>query len=98
MGATNFACIGRGKDAKEAFSSARDDALYEFGHGGYTGSIAEKDSFKLVTLTEAELTDLSLFNAKIDELIETDFRDKWGAAGCVKVKEDMYYFFGVASD
>lgn len=97
MGATNFACIGRGKDANEAFSSAREDALYEHGHGGYTGSIAEKDGFKLVTLTESELTDLSLFNAKIDELIDTEFSDKWGKAGCVKMKEDMYYFFGMAS-
>ena len=98
MGATNFGCIGRGKDANEAFFSAREDALYKHGHGGYTGSIAEKNSFKLVTLTEAELTDLSLFNAKIDELIDTEFGNKWGAAGCVKIKEDTYYFFGMASE
>jgi len=97
MGATNFACIGKGKDAKEAFSNARSEALYEYGHGGYTGSIAEKDGFKLVTLTEAEKNSPNLFHAKIDELTDNEFSDKWGEAGCVKMKEDTYYFFGMAS-
>jgi hypothetical protein len=98
MGATNFGCIGRGKDANEAFFSAREDALYKHGHGGYTGSIAEKNSFKLVTLTEDEKNSPNLFYAKIDELTDNEFSDKWGEAGCVKMKEDTYYFFGMASE
>ena len=97
MGATNFACIGKGKDADEAFLAAREEALYEDGHGGYTGTIAEKDGFKLVTLTEAEKNSPDLFYAKIDELTDNEFSDKWGKAGCVKMKEDTYYFFGMAS-
>jgi hypothetical protein len=97
MGATNFACIARGKDAKEAFSNARSEALYDHGHSGYTGSIAEKNGFRLVTLTEAEKNSPNLFYAKIDELTDTEFSDKWGEAGCVKMKEDTYYFFGMAS-
>jgi len=45
MGATNYVTISKGKDAKDAFSSARDKAQWDHGHGGYTGTIAEKDSF-----------------------------------------------------
>ena len=45
MGATNYITISKGEDAKDAFSSARDKAQWNHGHGGYTGTIAEKDSF-----------------------------------------------------
>jgi hypothetical protein len=45
MGAQDFRSIGKGRSAKEAFGAARDQASWQYGHGGYTGSIAEKDGF-----------------------------------------------------
>lgn len=45
MGATNFHNIELGKDAKTAFNKAVEQALWEYGHGGYTGTIAEKGGF-----------------------------------------------------
>jgi len=45
MGATNYVTVSKGKTANEAFSSAHEQAQWEHGHGGYTGTIAEKDSF-----------------------------------------------------
>ena len=42
MGATNFYCEAEGKTLSEAFRNAVDEAYYQYGHGGYTGSIAEK--------------------------------------------------------
>ena len=45
MGATNYVTISKGQNAKDAFSSAYDKAQWDHGHGGYTGTIAEKDSF-----------------------------------------------------
>lgn len=45
MGANQFEQVGRGKTAKEAFSAAREQAQWEHGHGGYSGTLAEKDSF-----------------------------------------------------
>ena len=45
MGATNYITVSKGKNAKEAFESARSQAQWDYGHGGYTGTIAEKDSF-----------------------------------------------------
>ena len=47
MGATNYTTVARGKDAKEAFESAVTNAQWNHGHGGYTGTIAEKNSFVL---------------------------------------------------
>ena len=42
-----------GATAKEAFNSAVDHALYEHGHGGYTGTIAEKDTFIEIEVPES---------------------------------------------
>lgn len=64
MGAANFVTTATGRDAREAFSSAVREAQYEYGHGGYTGTIAEKgsDGFVLLALpprtTVAKIVDL----------------------------------------
>jgi hypothetical protein len=49
MGAAQFGNLGIGKDAKDAFSKLVQSARYEHGHGGYSGTIAEKHSFELIT-------------------------------------------------
>lgn len=46
MGATSFRVTTRGDTAKAAFRTAVEDAQYESGHGGYTGTIAEKNEFR----------------------------------------------------
>jgi hypothetical protein len=45
MGAEQFTCYASGKNAKAAFNAATEDAAWECGHGGYTGTIAEKSDF-----------------------------------------------------
>ena len=45
MGAMNYENVGKGKTAREVFDRLNDDAKWEHGHGGYTGTIAEKDSY-----------------------------------------------------
>lgn len=45
MGASSFFVIVEGKTAKQAFDRAVRDAQHEHGHGGYSGTIAEKHSF-----------------------------------------------------
>lgn len=53
MGADNFAHTATGfKTASEAFNYAVEQAEYAYGHAGYTGTIAEKDSFVVVTPPE----------------------------------------------
>ena len=48
MGAYEFTSYGFGKDAGVAFDACVRQAQWEFGHGGYTGTIAEKDDFRLL--------------------------------------------------
>lgn len=50
MGASEFTWTAFGKDAADAFRVASEEARHEHGHGGYTGSIAEKSGFKLISL------------------------------------------------
>jgi hypothetical protein len=50
MGACSFVELTHGKTARDAFSAAVDRAQWEFGHGGYTGTIAEKGDFTVYDL------------------------------------------------
>jgi hypothetical protein len=45
MGADNFTNVLIGKDLGKAFAEAQRQAAWEHGHGGYTGTIAEKPGF-----------------------------------------------------
>ena len=46
MGADQFFTIELGSNQHRAFDKAKHDAQWEYGHGGYTGTIAEKPGFK----------------------------------------------------
>ena len=46
MGASEFMTTVRAKTPAEAFKLAHDNAQYESGHGGYSGTAAEKHDFK----------------------------------------------------
>jgi hypothetical protein len=50
MGAEQFGTRSSGKTVEEAFEAAREQAFYDYGHAGYTGTIAEKSSFHEVKL------------------------------------------------
>jgi hypothetical protein len=50
MGAVTFSDQAYGKTAEQAFALARERAQWEYGHGGYTGTIAEKGGFVLAVL------------------------------------------------
>ena len=44
MGASEYKRVGKGKTAKAAFDRLVEKAQWEHGHGGYSGTIAEKHS------------------------------------------------------
>lgn len=102
MGAQPFMTEATGKNPDHAFSIAIEEATYWYGHGGYTGTIAEKDTFIVIDLPE----DYDAFRYA-DKLIEDDDKrisDKWGDAGCILIgknkenpKLNDYLFFGWAS-
>ena len=44
MGASEYMNVGKGKTAKVAFDKVAENARWNHGHGGYSGTIAEKYS------------------------------------------------------
>jgi hypothetical protein len=95
MGGQTFETIAGGKDPKEAFARAREQAAWDHGHSGYTGTIAEKDDFVLIDVPAGE--DPITFAEKIVRDGDKRVDDKWGPAGCVKVEDGKWLFFGWAS-
>lgn len=95
MGAVVFMNVGLGDTAKKAFDSLVYEARYQHGHGGYTGTIAEKNSFVMIPLAEG----LDAFQYAEQLIDDCDPRvdDKWGTAGCIHIKDDEYLFLGWAS-
>lgn len=100
MGAVEFFCEAEGASAKDAFHQAVEEAQWENGHEGYSGTIAEKNTFKLVHVAEGadpwKTAETMLYD-------QGKFDDKWGPAGCMVVRHPdngklgKYLFFGYAS-
>jgi len=55
MGAEIFSTYQSGKDVAQAFREAVNAAAWEHGHGGYTGTLAEKDDYVVIGGDGAEL-------------------------------------------
>ena len=101
MGAERFDNYQNGTDAKTAFDTAHEQACWDYGHRGYTGSLAEKHEFEIrngelaLTLKEAE--------AFADKDLNENDHDKWGPAWAIKVRADDsnqlvgFLFYGYAS-
>lgn len=95
MGAETFFHKTSGSSINDAFRKAVEEAHYDFGHRGYTGSIAEKDSFVKIALPDGKDAE-DYANELIDEC-DSRVDDKWGPAGCIQVNDNEYLFFGWAS-
>lgn len=95
MGACDFYILGSGPSLKKAFQQAVDDAKYESGHGGYTGTIAEKH--EVVLVGKADNVE-EAFEKAYDLVDDPKVSDKWGPAGAVHISDtEKYVFFGWAS-
>jgi hypothetical protein len=95
MGAQEFMDVGRGKTAAAAFKQARDQALYDHGHAGYSGTLAEKHDFTEIEVPDGH--DPARYATELMEQDDSRIADKWGAAGCVKLRDGEWLFFGWAS-
>lgn len=104
MGAQQFENeVSTPHSMQAAFDMVRRAALHEYGHGGYTGTIAEK--IEVVAIESA--IGWNRARARALELLKADderIDDKWGPAGAIRVlAEDEktqlgFLFFGWASD
>lgn len=86
-------------EAQDVFDDLVKQAGWDYGHAGYTGTIAEKSDFiyirmpdKVHALPTAEQAQQYLSANDDDPRIN----DKWGPAGCIRT-DDGYVFFGWAS-
>lgn len=95
MGAMTFFGEGAGSNAQEAFNNAVEQAQWEHGHGGYTGTLAEKNEFTMVPLPDDE--DPYSYAERLIHEGDPRVSDKWGPAGCVELGDSRYLFFGWAS-
>jgi len=97
MGATTFETTAAGADVNEAFAEAQRQARYEYGHAGYTGTIAEKGDY---TVIQKEPVSLERAHEIRDKMIDDNdprIDDKWGPAGALPLDSGEWYFFGWAS-
>ena len=99
MGAADFVAIGYGKTAEEAFDAAISDAQLYHGIGGYSGTIAEKDSFAVLERgRKYSRADADSYAEMLMDADDSRIRDTWGPAGCVQLEEEQgWMFFGYAS-
>jgi hypothetical protein len=85
MGASTFTTYAAGADAATAFLAACAEVRYERGHGGYTGTIAEKDSYTVVAAKAMTHEEASEYAASLMDRDDPRIADKWGPAGAIPV-------------
>lgn len=85
MGATTFRTMAFGSDIDEAFQKAVENAEYHNGKAGYTGTIAEKNSYTVIPEDEHKNHDKQKYATQL--LREGDERtdSKWGPAGAINL-------------
>lgn len=114
MGSTTFHTrvqVPKTTSDADAFRIARDGAKHEHGHGGYTGTLAEKSSFDMIArvksarnaeviadaLLHEDTNGISCYRQEARDCVD----DKWGPAGALRypidAATDGVLFFGYAS-
>jgi len=99
MGAERFMIESEGLDPRDAFNEAVEDAAYDHSHGGYTGTIAEKEDFVIIDVPNG--VDPEKYAEKLLDDDDERIENKWGPAGCILLEKgeeiNRYLFFGCAS-
>lgn len=97
MGANTFMNIVEGKNAAAAFSAIQRAARYDNGHGGYSGTIAEKNDFVVITIPKTWTATPQAYAKHLIDSEDSRIDDKWGPAGCISLGTGRFLFFGWAS-
>lgn len=98
MGACTFVTSASGETADQAFKSAVRDAAFESGGGGYTGTIAEKETCVMIPMPVGHGDSPSGYAQQLLDEDDERISDKWGPAGCIDLGLGHYLFFGWASE
>jgi len=106
MGGSEFYNIGFGATAEEVFVNLVSQSQYDHGHSGYSGTIAEKRNFTMISLPENK--DPMNFAEGLIREGDDRVNNKWGPVGCISMPltdKDLkeypglkkFLFFGWAS-
>jgi hypothetical protein len=106
MGGSEFYNVGFGTEASDTFVDLVSQAQYDYGHAGYSGTIAEKHDFVMIPLPEHK--DPKDYAKELMRANDGRIIDKYGPAGCIEIprsNEDKeqypglrkFLFFGWAS-
>ncbi|MFJ4680586.1 hypothetical protein [Kitasatospora sp. NPDC088783] len=88
MGAADFTAYQDGTDVDQAFRDAVDAARCEYGSRSYTGTIAEKDDYQVVTDTPLTMEAAEDLAGRIMSAADHPSRDKRGPACAIPVLTD----------
>ena len=109
MGAEQFYNKVRGTNASKSFNDEHETSCYENGHGGYSGTLAEKGGYTMSN--KPKEIDADVWHRMIEDFDEDDkeqnnyrelkkdfnvYDDKWGDALCIPT-DDGFIFCGWAS-
>jgi hypothetical protein len=81
-GGTDFSTFVQNPEPRAAFREAVEDARHESGHGGYSGTIAEKSDFEVRRREPMTRDEARRF---VDDDLEKN--DKWGPAFAIPIAE-----------
>jgi hypothetical protein len=93
MSANWFETRGYGETAKEAFDEAVVAVIDEI--LTYSGGIAGKSEFTQIEVPSGQ--DPEAFVRELYENADPRVDDKWGPAGCIRLKDGEWLFFGWAA-
>lgn len=85
MGAETFMTTAFGQTVDEAFRSAVEDAEYRHGKAGYTGTIAEKSSFKVIPDSEHKGKQKRKYARQLINDGDKRIQSKIGPAGAINL-------------
>lgn len=88
MGAETFTNLIAGTDVQDAFVRGTEEAAHEHGHGGYTGSLAEKGEYTIITHTPLVEVEAYALASRLIDANDPRIDDKWGPAGAIPVVSD----------
>lgn len=86
MGANTFFVYRDGESVIKCFNAAVADYEFEYGHSGYTGTIAEKSQVTVVQREPVPYEDARILAQQLIERQDVRVDNKFGPAGAIRVK------------
>ncbi|MGM1058916.1 hypothetical protein, partial [Saccharothrix sp. Mg75] len=95
MSAEIFITYTEGTDVQAAFRSAVEQAQYDHGHAGGTGTIAEKDDYIVIDDTPQPERDAEALARTLIENRDSRIDNPWGPAGALAVRDGLRTLTGL---